>query len=347
MIPVQADLLEDWRRLWVNRSQPFALQRSDGTYRWVHRPITDALLCSHLAGDVTLALSSTDARGWCRWLCLDVDTPDTLPQLLALRLALAGRGLPGLVEASRRRGHLWLFLEAAAPAIEARWTLLEVCEQLRAAQECAIPTHELYPNASVAGALGHPVRLPLGIHRLTGTRYPLFDAEGHPCAFTSPEAALRFVLATPHVPVETVQHAWRRFLGSGSVAAVPPDTADTGACSPSWRPRRRCVASGTGIWAGVPSTTTAPPTRWAGLALPPSMSSAIGATAGVGAASPPTARTRSRLCATVSAYSRSCVALMPPKRSSRPSSVGRRWVHESTKTLVRANGPWLSVPTSG
>ncbi len=214
---IDPDLLEAWRQLWINRSQPYALQRVDGAYRWVHQPLTDALLLAHLAGDATLALSSTDARGWCRWLCLDVDAPDTLPQLLALRAALADQGLPGLVEASRRGGHLWLLLEEALPVVEVRWTLLEACEQLRVADACLLPAYELYPAASaaVAGTLGQPVRLPLGVHRLTGMRYPLFDAEGHPCVFTTPEAALRFVLALPRVSVSRVHGAWQRFVGSG------------------------------------------------------------------------------------------------------------------------------------
>jgi hypothetical protein len=78
-----------------------------------------------------------------------------------------------------------------------------------------LPAYELYPAAAaaVAGTLGQPVRLPLGLHRLTGTRYPLFDSEGHPCAFTSAETALHVVLALPRVKVSRVQQAWRRFVG--------------------------------------------------------------------------------------------------------------------------------------
>jgi hypothetical protein len=100
------DLLDAWRLLWANRSHPYALQRGDGTYRWVHRALPDELLRAHLAGKATLALSSTDARSWTRWLCLDADAPDALPQLMALRAALTPYELPGLVEASRRGGHL-------------------------------------------------------------------------------------------------------------------------------------------------------------------------------------------------------------------------------------------------
>ena len=212
----QPDLLDAWRQLWVNRSQPYALQQADGTYRWVRRMLTDELLRAHLAGDTTLALSSTDARGWCRWLCLDADAPDALPQLLALRSALADHDLPGLVEASRRGGHLWILLEDPVPAAEARWTVVEALEPIRAAREIAVPSCELYPTASVPDTLGHPVRLPLGIHRLTGRRYALFDERGYPCAFTSTDAALRFVLDVPRVPTSVTSRAWGRFQAGGS-----------------------------------------------------------------------------------------------------------------------------------
>ncbi len=37
------------------------------------------------------------------------------------------------------------------------------------------------------------------MHRLTGRRYPLFDEQGAPCAFTTLEAAVRFLLERPRV----------------------------------------------------------------------------------------------------------------------------------------------------
>jgi hypothetical protein len=72
----------------------------------VQRTLPDEVLRSYLAGEATLALSSIDARGWTRWVCLDADAVEALPRLLTLRSALAARGLPWLVEASRRGGHL-------------------------------------------------------------------------------------------------------------------------------------------------------------------------------------------------------------------------------------------------
>src|SRR5690242_6371815 len=95
-------LLEAWRRRFVNRSRPYALQQPDWTYRWVYEECTAEVVDAHLHGEVTLALSSTDARGWCRWACLDLDDadPEAMARFLALRAALAARHLPGLVEAS-------------------------------------------------------------------------------------------------------------------------------------------------------------------------------------------------------------------------------------------------------
>jgi hypothetical protein len=153
-----------------------------------------------LRGELTLALSSSDGAGFCRWLCFDVDAPDGLRQLLTLNKVLFPLGLPGLVEASRRGGHLWLFLDAPLAVSAARSRALATLDQV-CAQGVAVPECELYPDVGTAAhaGLGHAVRLPLGIHRLSGRRYALFDEYELPCAFTSTEAALRFVLAWPTV----------------------------------------------------------------------------------------------------------------------------------------------------
>jgi hypothetical protein len=192
-ITVRQPLLEAWQALLVNRAQPYALQQADGTYRWVYETLGPPLLLAHLRGDCTLALSSTDATGRCRWLCLDADQADALPHLLSLAGALADLGLPSLVEASRRGGHVWLLLDTPAPAAVVCQIVLATLDELRAGG-LPVPLLEIYPNAAAAarGALGHAVRLPLGIHRRTGRRYALFDQYGHPCAFTSTEAAVRF-----------------------------------------------------------------------------------------------------------------------------------------------------------
>ncbi len=201
------DLLNAWDQLWRNRAEPYALQQEDGTYRWIYAPCAATVLAAHLAGEATLALSSLGADGSCRWLCLDADAVGALPHLVELAAVLAEVGLPGLVEASRRGGHLWLLLDAPISAALARRVLLHELDGLRASG-LQLPACELYPDTETAGALGHAVRLPLGIHRLTGKRYALFDEKRHPCAFTSTEAAVRFVLAWPRISaVQLVRRA--------------------------------------------------------------------------------------------------------------------------------------------
>jgi hypothetical protein len=204
---VPPDLLDAWGQLWRNRAEPYALQQEDGTYRWIYAPCDATALATHLAGEATLALSSLGTDGSCRWLCLDADAGGALPPLLELAAALAELGLPGLVEASRRGGHLWLLLDAPVSAALARRVLLHELEGLRASG-LKVPACELYPDTETVGALSHAVRLPLGVHRLTGRRYALFDEWGHPCAFTTTEAAVRFVLDWPQISaVQLVRRA--------------------------------------------------------------------------------------------------------------------------------------------
>ncbi len=204
---VHNHVLEDLLRLFVNRELPYAVQQADGSYRWVYEPVTPALLAAHLAGEITLALSSSDARARCRWACLDVDVPGSLPQLLAVREALAELELPGLVEASRRGGHLWLFFDDPLPTVAARHIIAAALTTV-AAQGVEVPALELYPDGCAPGALGHAVRLPLGVHRKTGLRYPLFDTEDLPCVFTSLEKAAAFLLATPGISATPLRAQW-------------------------------------------------------------------------------------------------------------------------------------------
>jgi hypothetical protein len=206
-----------WRTRFVNRTEPYAVQQPGGTYRWIHEPCRLVDLVAHLDGVRTLAVSSTDVNARCKWLCLDVDTVDAtvIPQLIALRAALAEHDLPGFVEGSRRGGHLWILLDAPVLARAARGVLETALTGVKAAG-VTLPSYELYPSALEPGMLGQAVRLPLGIHLMTGKRYPLFDAVGMPCAFTSTRAALQFVLEQPRVSTRLITRRWKALLREGA-----------------------------------------------------------------------------------------------------------------------------------
>jgi hypothetical protein len=211
-------LLEGWRRLFVNRSQPYAVQQADGTYRWRQEACDLEVLAGHLAGAHTLALSATDARDWCKWVCLDADAADALPLVVALARWLATDGLPGVLEASRRGGHLWLFLTEAVPAPVARYAVYEALDRAALAG-VALPDLEVYPDRDTADGLGHAMRLPLGIHRRTAQRYPLLDPAGRSLPGTLLELATALLERAPRVSPRLVRARWDQFAAAGQAPA--------------------------------------------------------------------------------------------------------------------------------
>jgi hypothetical protein len=71
------------------------------------------------------------------------------------------------------------------------------------------------------------MRLPLGIHRKTGKRYPLFDAEGLPCAFTTLGEAVAFVLDIPMVSAAWAEAQWNRYRADERVDVGVHERAHT------------------------------------------------------------------------------------------------------------------------
>jgi hypothetical protein len=266
VLPDVEALVRGWEALLVNRARPYALQQEDGTYRWVFRPLDTLALRAHFAGTHTVALSSLDEGGRCRWACLDADASNGLDTLRVVRAALAEVGLPALLEASRRGGHLWLIFAEPLPAQLPRAVVAAVLDGLP----------ELYPDTDgaelahlgqlgQAGRLGHAVRLPLGVHRRTGRRYPLLDEQGaQPLPLTTPRdlaAQMAHLLAYPRISAEQV-HAAARRLG------IPPDpSGEQGRDRVDGRMSRRAQspfdAGAPGGRAILPSsTTTSAVIRW-------------------------------------------------------------------------------------
>jgi hypothetical protein len=223
-------LIRGWQALLVNRARPYALQQEDGTYRWVFRPLDARTLRAHVAGTHTIALSSLDEGGRCRWACLDADTPDGLDTLRAVRAALVDLRLPPLLEASRRGGHLWLLFDEPLPAAVPRAVLAAALDSL-VTRGALLRLPELYPDTDGAdgpglghvgrvGHLGHAMRLPLGVHRRTGRRYPLLDVHGvQPLPLATPRdlaAQMAHLLAHPRIGARHL-HAAAVRLG------LPPD----------------------------------------------------------------------------------------------------------------------------
>jgi len=134
-------------------------------------------------------------------VCFDADAESQWGQLRALAGSLIHQEIPGYLEQSRRGGHLWLFFEQPLPGEDARQFghhLLQVS---------SITEVELFPKQDrLTTGPGSLVRLPLGIHRKTGIRYPFIQPDGTLLASTLHEQIQR--LAQPALVPLAVVHAY-------------------------------------------------------------------------------------------------------------------------------------------
>jgi hypothetical protein len=168
MNALTTDLVESYASLFIYNWDHYALQCSDGSYRRIIRPLTLDVIAKHLAGQVTAATYVLDAESRCQFAVFDVDSPDGLDRLILLSLELARQDIPTILEASRRGGHLWVLLSEPTPARAVRAWLSSYADELG---------FELYPkqDALYPGGCGSLMRLPLGIHRLSGHWYPFIQ----------------------------------------------------------------------------------------------------------------------------------------------------------------------------
>ncbi|HJT56421.1 MAG TPA: hypothetical protein VJ761_08000 [Ktedonobacteraceae bacterium] len=153
----------------IGRRDDYAIQRENGLYRRVGQPLTFDLLRKHLVGDLTLGTYVIDERGRCRFAVFDADSEDGVAVLLALQGRLRADGVSSYLEASRRGAHLWVFLARAAPAWVVRGWLLPY-------RPAGV---EFYPKQDTASheRPGSLVRVPLGVHRRSGRRYPFVEQQ--------------------------------------------------------------------------------------------------------------------------------------------------------------------------
>lgn len=166
---VTAQQLARYRRLFVGRRDCFALQRANGLYVRIGRALTDHELRAHLLGKQTIATYVIDERGRCSFAVFDDDSLDRalgLERLVQVQRALFRDGILSYLEASRRGGHLRVFLAEPMKASHLRAWLLPY----------RLPSMEFYPKQDEGKGYGSLMRLPLGVHRLTGRRYPFVEA---------------------------------------------------------------------------------------------------------------------------------------------------------------------------
>lgn len=165
MYAITAELVRGYASWFVHCWEYYAVQQADGSYRPSSSPLSLSRLADHLLGRYTLGTYVLRSEGTCSFAVFDADMQDGLERLVLLSAELAAQDISSVVEASRRGGHLWVFLrQPTAGEIVRRWLL-----------PYAMPYGlELYPKQDglCAGRVGSLVRLPLGVHRQSGGWYP-------------------------------------------------------------------------------------------------------------------------------------------------------------------------------
>jgi hypothetical protein len=170
---------------------------------------------------------------------VDADAPGGLHHLRLVQQALEEHGLPSLLEHSRRGRHLWLFFTLPQSAVLATGVVQGVLDPLYASGQLP-QVLEVYPDAT---ELGHAVRMPLGIHRRTGQRYPFLDQDGLPVDLEDLPAAMSFALVQEAIRPEQL----RAVVAQLSVSGQPGRTSPGSSSQPT---------------VSAASSTTSAVTRW-------------------------------------------------------------------------------------
>src|SRR5690242_5049725 len=130
MVSVPDALVEVYASLFVHCWSQYAVQQRDGCYVRVVEPLTLPHVSAHLARRWTLGTYLLDEQSYCAFAVFDADPANGLWQLAGLSMELAGQGVPTLLEASRRGGHLWVHLAQPTPASVVRAWLVPYARAL-------------------------------------------------------------------------------------------------------------------------------------------------------------------------------------------------------------------------
>jgi hypothetical protein len=160
----------------------------------VKRPVTEALIARHLAGELAIGVYPLTPDGNCRWVCVDLDypgEPDLARLARALTLAQSYRrlGCNPFVERSKSKGyHLWIFFRDPVEAAWARRLAAKALADAGLPDSTEIfPRHDrLTPEVPFSGY----VNLPYAGQNGDGRRVMLDPTSGKPWTVTEFLAAV-------------------------------------------------------------------------------------------------------------------------------------------------------------
>jgi hypothetical protein len=199
---------------FVQRWDVYSKQLDDGSYVCIHEPLNVGHLYAHLTGEITLGTYVLNQESKVRFVVLDNDTQDGWRYLVDGALRLADDGVSAYLEKSRRGGHIWMFFREPVAGADARSFAQAIV------QKHELQGFEIYPKQDEAGeGFGSLIRMPFGVHRLTGRRYGFFASNGEPLGRTLREQI--DALQSPQFVSEDAIRSYKQLL-SPSVPKTRP-----------------------------------------------------------------------------------------------------------------------------
>ncbi len=206
---------------FIHRRDVFAQQTPRSAYFVRRSPVDDGVIRDHISGRKTAAWYALSLDNTIRWIVLDADREDGVEQLQDAWRRLDQRSISSQLELSRaNRGHLWVLCEPIA-AYVGRQLLLGILPDLPDRIELFPKQDQIRP-----GQVGSGVRGPLGIHQLTGERYPFVDPVSlKPISATS-TGIIEFLAESPRLTALQAAEQLARLLDEArhppAVRITPP-----------------------------------------------------------------------------------------------------------------------------
>jgi len=166
----------DIKKLFVNRSDVYAVQLPEGGYRSIKEPLTDELIQQHLKGKITIGVYQINQQNQAKWICWDFDIgennlEDEFHKAKRLFLHLKDEyKLNPVLEFSGKKGfHVWLFCKLTDAYSVQQWAM-KISD--------GYDYSELFPKQTELKEdlpLGSLVKMPLGKHQESGHWSHFFD----------------------------------------------------------------------------------------------------------------------------------------------------------------------------
>lgn len=154
----------------VGNPEVYARQKDDGSWYPVRENLTPKVIRQHRAGDITVGTYVVKPPDQARTLVFDIDSPEDMDAMVN-KLTKTLEGLDNQtdgqldwgVEFSGKKGyHIWIVADDYMSAA----TLYRLGRGIR--EEAGYPDMEVFPKQTEVRDLGNLVKLPGGVHRVSG-----------------------------------------------------------------------------------------------------------------------------------------------------------------------------------